>query len=262
MSTKTKDEIIKDIISIFKKPMSDQFQWNISGWFDEHLVPYLDSIQDKKLLSDALIDMFLNYRNYDVNIGINFLSYYVDTYASREDLIKILQDKLKKLDSQMKPYGPSIVDGERQEISRYLEGYGVQTPFPTEIWKNRVEYYINHKRTGLAANYLCDLIQKEGISDNFIILKLRTFYKEYRETTNTEELKKDPIGVAGDILESLICKGKSETALDELKNLISKDKDIIPWAKKTLKHLLERTKLKGKDIVPLFSSEEQEKIKE
>ena len=54
MKNPTKEDIVKELLRLFLIPVPDEMQWAESIWLDEQLLPYFDSIQDKKLLSDAL----------------------------------------------------------------------------------------------------------------------------------------------------------------------------------------------------------------
>jgi len=115
MKNPTKEDIVKELLRLFLLPMPDKFQWVIDTWFDEQLLPYFDRIQDKKLLSDALIELFFKYRH---DIGANFVQHYVETYAIREDFFKALEEKYTSLN-------PKIDLFEKDDMERYLRYYGL-----------------------------------------------------------------------------------------------------------------------------------------
>jgi len=149
MKNPTKEDIVKELLRRFMLPMPDAYQWAIDTWFDEQLLPYFESIQDKKLLSDALIELFFKYRH---DIGVGFVQHYVETYAIKEDFFVVLQNRYKSLD-------PNIHIFETDDLETYLRYYGLLKSKPmtkkTEFLKlaKKIKQYLEFTSNNIENNY-------------------------------------------------------------------------------------------------------------
>jgi len=179
MKNPTKDKIVKELLRRFMLPMPDAYQWAVSTWFKQQLLPYFDSIQDKKLLSDALIDLFFKYRHH---IGANFVQHYVETYAIKEDFLKSLEKKYESLD-------PSVDIFEKQDFEDYLRYYGLlDNNFNTEI----------NEFLELAKNIRKCLKERKcnKIENDYIYNELDKLIKIVRENKHPNKPRRTDIGIA------------------------------------------------------------------
>ena len=113
MKKLTKEDIVKELLRRFLLPMPDAYQCVESVWLDQQFIPYFESIQDKKLLSDALIELYMKH-GYD--IGVGFVQHYVETYAIKEDYFKILKEQYETLKSGRDTLEKSLLE---MDLIRY-----------------------------------------------------------------------------------------------------------------------------------------------
>ncbi len=238
MKEKTISELAKELYEAMTDPEIGERQWNRSDDEDKKIEEFCARVQDKKKISDAFIEMYFQYRRplYYFN-----LFYFLKKYANWKDFIERIRNEYHTLINAFDKEKPNekndVLIDEDWDILKHEENL----PYPSELFKSRVEYFLQKQDYKKADGYLSLFYEKGKEGAEYISENVRIFFKKYEELKKAGETDDQNIfGLICGLLRGLMYDGSAKWSISLFREFISKDLRFLSEARQLMAKVIGR----------------------
>ncbi len=222
-------------------------QWDLSSNRDKAIEDFCERIQDKQKISKAFIEMYLQRRrSIDLdNRALDFycnIFYYIKKYGNWAEFIKRIEKEYNTLinafdKEKLNEKNDVLID----EDWHTLKAGGIHSPYPSELFKSRVEYFLQKQDYKKADGYLSLFYEKGKEGAEYISENVRIFFKKYEELKKAGETDDQNIfGLICGLLRGLMYDGSAKWSISLFREFISKDLRFLSEARQLMAKVIGR----------------------